>query len=48
MSGLMKIKLLKRYKPDKFTLAVLDEKYGISTVRGPRGIPDDLSRALKK
>ena len=46
MSGLMKIKLLKRYKPDKFTLAVLDEKYGISTVRGPRGIPDDLSRAL--
>ena len=48
MSGLMKIKLLKRYKPGRFTLKVLDEEYGISTVRGPRGIPGDLSEALKK
>lgn len=48
IKSLMRIKLLKRYKPDRFTLEVLARDYGIVTVRGPRGIPDSLSRALKK
>lgn len=47
MTSLMKIKLLKRYQPDRFTLAVLSETYGIRAVRGPRGIPKTLSDALK-
>ena len=47
ISALMKIKLLKRYKPEKFTFEVLKEEYGIYAVRGPRGIPNSLSAALK-
>ncbi len=47
MTSQMKIKLLKRYKPDQFTFDVLGEIYGIHAVRGPRGIPDSLSEALK-
>jgi len=45
--ALMKIKLLKRYKPEKFTFDVLKEEYGIYAIRGPRGIPNSLSEALK-
>ena len=48
IKALMKIKLLKRYKPDRFTFEVLKEKYGIFAVRGPRGIPNSLSAALGK
>lgn len=44
---LMKIKLMKRYKPDRFTFDVLKAEYGIYAVRGPRGIPNSLSAALK-
>lgn len=47
MTGLMKIKLLKRYPPERFTFDVLNEQYGIHAVRGPRGIPKHLSEALK-
>lgn len=47
MKALMKIRLLRRYKPDKFTFEVLKGEYGIYAVRGPRGIPDRLSAALK-
>ena len=47
ISALMKIKLLKRYKPDQFTFDVLREEYGIYAVRGPRGIPNSLRSALK-
>ena len=47
ISALMKIKLLKRYKPEKYTFDVLKEEYGIYAVRGPRGIPNSLSAALK-
>ena len=47
IKALMKIKLLKRYKADRFTFDVLKEKYGIFAVRGPRGIPNSLSVALK-
>ncbi len=47
IKALMKIKLLKRYKPDKFTFDVLRDEYGIYAVRGPRGITNSLSEALK-
>ena len=47
ISALMKIKLQKRYKPDKFTFDVLREEYGIYAIRGPRGIPNSLRAALK-
>lgn len=46
--ALMKIRLQKRYKPDKFTFERLKSDYGIYAVRGPRGIPNSLSEALKK
>lgn len=48
IKSLMRIKLLKRYSPDRFTLAVLARDYGIVTVRGPRGIPDTLSKDLRE
>ena len=47
MKTLMRIKLQKRYPPDRFTFDVLGSEYGIRAVRGPRGIPEDLSEALK-
>ena len=48
IKALMKIKLLKRYKPDKFTFDVLKDEYGIHAIRGPRGITNSLSAALNK
>ena len=48
MKALMKIKLQKRYRPTEFTLETLRDKYGIFSVRGPRGVPYSLSEALKK
>ena len=48
ISALMKIRLLKRYDPDRFTFDVLKSDYGIFAVRGPRGIPNSLSAALEK
>lgn len=48
IKALMKIKLLKRYKPDRFTFDVLKKEYGIYAIRGPRGITNSLSEALKK
>ena len=47
ITALMKIKLMKRYKPDEFTFQFLKEEYGIYAIRGPRGIPHSLSEALK-
>lgn len=47
IKALMKIRLLKRYKPDRFTFDVLKKEYGIYAVRGPRGITNSLSAALK-
>ena len=47
IKALMKIKLLKRYKPDKFTFDVFKDEYGIYAIRGPRGITNSLSAALK-
>ncbi len=48
IKALMKIKLQKRYKPDKFTFDVLKDEYGIYAIRGPRGITNSLSAALNK
>ena len=48
IKALMKIKLLKRYEPERFTFDILKEEYGIFAVRGPRGIPHSLSEALKR
>ena len=48
ITALMKIKLKKRYKPEQFTFDVLKEEYGIYAIRGPRGIPNSLSAALKR
>lgn len=47
MSKIMRIKLQKQYAPNRFTFDTLKEKYGIFAVRGPRGIPESLSEALK-
>ena len=47
MKALMKIRLQKRYPPDRFTFEILGKEYGIFAVRGPRGIPDSLSEALR-
>ena len=48
IKALMKIKLLKRYEPERFTFDILKVEYGIFAVRGPRGIPHSLSEALKR
>ena len=48
IKALMKIELLKRYDPDKFTFGTLKDKYGIYAVRGPRGITNSLSSDLNK
>ncbi len=47
IKALMKIQLQKRYKADKFTFEVLRDEYGIAAIRGPRGITNSLSAALK-
>ena len=48
MKALMKIRLLKRYPPDRFPFSILGKEYGIFAVRGPRGVPHSLSEALKR
>ncbi len=48
IKNLMKIKLLRRYEPERFPFEVLKEKYGIFAVRSPRGIPNSLSAALNE
>ena len=48
IKALMRIRLQKRYLADRFTFEVLKSEYGIYAVRGPRGIPNSLSAALKK
>ena len=48
IKALMRIRLQRRYPTDRFTFEVLKSEYGIYAVRGPRGIPNSLSVALKK
>ena len=45
IKNVMKIKLLKRYKQDEFTLKKLNE-HGIKSIRGPRHIPKELSKEI--
>ena len=47
IKALMKIKLLKRYKPDKFTFETLKDDYGIFAIRSSRGVPNSLKMALE-
>ncbi len=47
ISTVMRIKLLRRYDADAFPFGRLKEEYGIYAVRGPRGVPNSLSHALK-
>ena len=47
MTALMKIRLKKRFDPERFTFERLKNEYGIFAVRGPRGVPNSLSDALK-
>lgn len=44
--ALMKIKLIRRYSPDAFSFEILKDNYGVTAIRGPRGIPENLSRKL--
>ena len=44
----MKLKLLKRYEPERLAFETLKKEYGIFAVRGPRGIPNTLSAALRR
>lgn len=48
VDAVMRIRLQKRYRPDRFTFDILGSEYGIFAVRGPRGIPEELSEALKR
>ena len=48
MKALMKIKLRKRYPADEFTFDTLKAEYGVTAIRGPRGLPPSLSEALKQ
>ena len=47
MKEMMKIRLLKRYPPDRFTFQRLKDEYNIFAVRGPRGVPHSLSEDLR-
>ena len=46
--SLMRIRLLKRYAPGRFSFEKLKTAYGVGAVRGPRGIPEELSEDLKR
>ena len=46
ITALMKIKLLRKYEPDKFTFERLNDEFKIFAIRGPRGTTPSLSAAL--
>ena len=47
MDRVIRLKLLAVYPQDQFPLARLRD-YGVASVRGPRGVPEDLLAALKR
>ncbi len=47
MKALMKLRLLRRYERTAFTFERLCGEFGVTAVRGPRGVPYGLSEALK-
>ena len=46
ITSLMRIRLLNRYDSEEFTFDRLKNEFDIFAVRGPRGIPGSLSKAL--
>ena len=48
ITALMKLKLERCYAPEEFPFERLRKEYNITAVRGPRGVPNSLSHALKK
>lgn len=48
ITHLMRLRLERRYDPGRFPFAALRDEYGVFAVRGPRGVPPELSRKLKK
>lgn len=46
ITHLMRIRLQKRYDPEIFTFNRLKNEFDIFAVRGPRGIPESLSKEL--
>ena len=47
ITKLMRIRLVRRYGPERFPFERLKRDYRIFAVRGPRGIPESLSEDLK-
>lgn len=47
MDRVVKLRLIRRYPQNAFPLERLRD-YGVASVRGPRGIPDDLLAALER
>ena len=47
INKVMKIKRLQSYAPDMLTFAKL-KSFGVNAVRGPRGLPEELSQWLKE
>ena len=45
---LIRVELERRYEPELFTFDRFRDEYGVNAIRGPRGIPNSLSHALKK
>ena len=48
MKALMKLQLLRRYERTAFTFERLCDEFGVTAVRGPRGVPYGLSEELKR
>ncbi len=48
IKALMRLKLQRRYERDRFTFERLSNEFGVTAVRGPRGVPYGLSEELKK
>ena len=47
MNHIMKLKLVDRYNEKEYTFSKLNE-YGIKTIRGPRRMPETLSKEINK
>lgn len=45
---LMMIRLQKQFPPDRFPFERLKEEFDVRTVRGPRGVPEELLKAFKR
>ncbi|MBQ6293757.1 MAG: MmcQ/YjbR family DNA-binding protein [Lachnospiraceae bacterium] len=48
IKALMRLRLQRRYERDRFTFERLCSEFGVTVVRGPRGVPYGLSEELKK